>query len=127
LALPLMIALAFSGGTLADNKKPKVSVKANPAMGISPVRVVASADISGGPNDNEEFYCAAVEWEWVDDTRSTNTGDCDPFEAGKSEIKRRFTADHVYRTAGEYRVQFRLKKKDKKSARASNSVKEQPR
>lgn len=125
LALPLMLALSLSGGP-DKPKKPKLSVKVNPAMAISPARVVASADINGGPDDFEEFYCAAVEWDWGDDTRSNNSADCDPYEAGKSQIKRRFTADHVYRTAGDYRVQFRLKKKDKALAAASASVKIRP-
>jgi|SRR5215471_8157600 len=125
LALPLTIAVAFSGSAVAD-KKPKISLKANPAMGMSPVRVVVTADLAGGANDDEDFYCAAVEWEWGDDTRSTNTADCDPYEAGKSEIKRRFTADHVYRTSGEYRVQFRLKKKDKTVGAGSTSVRVRP-
>jgi hypothetical protein len=103
-----------------------LSVKANPAMAISPARVVVSADISGGPDDYEDYYCAGVEWDWGDDTRSNNSADCDPYEAGKSQIKRRFTADHVYRLAGEYRIQFRLKKKDKPIAAASTSVKIRP-
>jgi hypothetical protein len=125
LALPLMLALALSGG--ADKpKRPKLSVKVNPAMAISPARVVASADVDGGPDDFEEFYCASVEWDWGDDTRSNNSADCDPYEAGKSQIKRRFSADHVYRMAGDYRVQFRLKKKDKPIAAASTSVKIRP-
>jgi len=125
LALPLTIAVAFSTAALAE-KKPKISVKANPAMGMSPVRVVVTADISGGANDNEEFYCPAIEWEWGDDTRSTNNADCDPYVAGQSEIKRRFTADHVYQTSGEYRVQFRLKKKDKTIGAGSTSIRVRP-
>src|SRR5215831_12020530 len=112
LALSLIAAVALSSGAPAE-KKPKISVKANPSMGMSPVRVVVTADVSGGPNDNEEFYCAAVEWDWGDETRSSDAADCDPYVAGKSEIKRRFTADHVYRSAGEYQVLFHLKKKDK--------------
>jgi len=124
MALPLMIALALSG---ADTpKRPKLTLKVNPAMGVSPARVVASADVDGGPNDFEEFYCASVEWDWGDDTKSNNTADCDPYEPGKSEIKRRFTADHVYRTAGDYRIQFRLKKKNKAVGSASTSVKIRP-
>lgn len=124
LALPLLLLLAMP----ADDKpkRPKISVKANPAMAISPARVVASADVNGGPDDYEEFYCAAVEWDWGDDTRSNNSADCDPYEAGKSQIKRRFTADHVYRSAGDYRIQFRLKKKDKPIAAASTSIKIRP-
>ena len=125
LTLPLLVAVALSGNAF-DDKKPKISLKANPSMGMSPVRVVVTADLSGGANDSEEFYCPAVEWEWGDDTRSTNSADCDPYEAGKSEIKRRFTADHVYRSAGEYRVQFRLKKKDKTIGAGSTSVRVRP-
>jgi hypothetical protein len=124
LALPLTIAVALSTGAFAE-KKPKVSVKANPTMGMSPVRVVVTADLTGG-DDTEELYCAAVEWEWGDDTRSTNNSDCEPYEAGKTEVKRRFVADHVYQSAGEYRVQFRLKKKDKTVSAGSTSVKVRP-
>ena len=125
LALPLTIAVALSGGAF-DEKKPKVSLKANPSMGMSPVRVVVTADITGGADDSEEFYCPAVEWEWGDDTRSTNAADCDPYEAGKTKITRRFTADHTYRTSGEYQVQFRLKKKDKTIGAGSTSVRVRP-
>src|SRR3954454_3411250 len=123
LAFPLLLALAFSGDD--KPKRPKISVKVNPAMAISPARIVASADINGG-DDLEEFYCPAVEWDWGDDTHSNNSADCDPYEAGKTEIKRRFTADHVYRAAGDYRVQFRLKKKNKFVAGGSTSVKIRP-
>jgi|SRR5262245_1819463 len=125
LALPLMIAVALSPGAI-EEKKPKISLKANPSMGMSPVRVVVTADLTGGSDDSEEFYCPAVEWEWGDDTRSTNTADCDPYEAGKSKIKRRFTADHTYRTSGEYQVQFRLKKKDKVVGAGATSVRVRP-
>jgi hypothetical protein len=37
--------------------------------------------------------------------------DCDPYQAGKSTIKRRFTADHTYRQSGTYQIYFRLKQK----------------
>ena len=125
--LALSVMLALAAATADDKpKKPKISVKANPAMAISPARVVASADINGGPDDFEEFYCAAVEWDWGDDTRSNNSADCDPYEPGKSQIKRRFTADHTYRTAGDYKIQFRLKKKDKPIAAGTTSVKIRP-
>ena len=48
------------------------------------------------------------------------------YEPGKSEIKRRFTSEHVYRTAGDYRIQFRLKKLNKALAAATTSVKVRP-
>jgi hypothetical protein len=122
----LVLAVSVNLAGSQKDRKPKISVRANPAMAISPARVVVSADINGGPDDYEEFYCTTVEWEWGDDTRSQKTIDCEPYEAGKSQIKRRFTADHIYRTAGEYRIQFRLKKKDKVVAGASTSIKIRP-
>jgi hypothetical protein len=121
LALPLIAAVALSIGSSPD-KKPKLSVKANPAMGLSPVRVVATADLSGTTNADEEFYCAGIEWEWGDDTRSSDAEDCDPFVAGKSEVKTRFVASHTFHTAGEYRILFRLKRKDKTLLTGSTSV-----
>lgn len=126
MALALMTTLALTGSDATRDTRPRISVKANPAMGMSPARIVASADLSGGANDYEEFYCASVEWEWGDDTKSTTSADCDPYEAGKSEIARRFTADHVYRQSGTFRIQFRLKKKDKTIAGAGTSVQIRP-
>ena len=104
-------------------EKPTISVKANPMIGFSPTRVVLTADLRGGTNDFEEFYCATVEWDWGDDTRSESRADCEPFEAGKSEIKRRYTIDHVFNSAGEFRVEFRLKQKNKVVAKGSAEVK----
>jgi hypothetical protein len=124
-ALPLVVAVALSMGSL-DDKKPKISVKANPNMGMSPVRVVVTADVNGGANDNEELYCPAVEWVWGDETKSSDSADCDPYVAGKSEIKRRFTADHTYRSAGEYTVQFHLKKKDKTVGSGNTMIRVRP-
>ena len=125
--LALSVMLALAAATADDKpKRPKISVKANPAMAISPARVVASADISGGPDDFEEFYCAAVEWDWGDDTKSESNTDCEPYEAGKSQIKRHFTIDHTYNVAGDYRVEFRLKQKSKVVGRGSTDVKVRP-
>ena len=127
--MPLLLACAVAGpgfGHADPQKKPKLSLRASPAMAVSPARIVASADISGGADDYQEFYCAGVEWDWGDDTRSTASEDCEPYVAGKSEIKRRFTSTHVYRTAGDYRIHFNLKRKDKAIASASTSVKVRP-
>jgi len=125
LALPLIVAVALSVGPSAD-KKPKITLKANPAMGLSPVRVVVTANITGIGNDSEEFYCPGVEWDWGDDTKSSDTADCDPYVAGKSEIKRTFTADHTFQSAGEYQVQFRLKRKDKVIGSGNTVVRVRP-
>jgi hypothetical protein len=113
----------------AQNKKPSINLKANPPVGFTPLRVVVTAELKGGANDFEDFYCASVEWDWGDDTKSESKIDCDPYEAGKSEIKRRYVQEHTYRatTLGggvtdpsgntqpgvQYRVRFLLKQKNK--------------
>lgn len=126
-ALAMTAAAAAPDAKDKDKKeKPTISVKANPMVGFSPTRVVLTADLRGGTNDFEEFYCATVEWDWGDDTRSESKADCEPYEAGKSEIKRRYTIDHVFNNAGEFRVEFRLKQKNKVVAKGSADVKVRP-
>jgi hypothetical protein len=94
-------------------KKPALSLRASPQMGFAPARIVLTADINGGPDDYEDFYCATVEWDWGDGTMSEASSDCEPYEAGKSEIRRHYVTEHVFRTAGAFRVQIRLKQKGK--------------
>jgi hypothetical protein len=121
-------ALAVSAQTAVPDKKakPSVSVKVSPAVGFTPARMVLTAELKGGADDYQEFYCASVEWDWGDDTKSESKTDCDPYEAGKSEIKRRFTIDHVYNISGEYRVEFRLKQNNKVVGRGTTDVKVRP-
>src|SRR5215510_7078115 len=92
--------------------RPRITLKAQPVIAMAPARVVLTAEISGGANDFEEFYCPAVEWEWGDGTHSESASDCAPYEPGKSEIKRRYTVEHVFR-AGAYRVMFHLKRSNR--------------
>jgi len=90
-----------------------------------PARVVLTADLNGGPNDAEDYYCPTIEWDWGDGTTSESTSDCDPYVPGKSEIRRRFTTDHVFR-AGNFRVALRLKKRDKMVASATVMIEIRP-
>jgi hypothetical protein len=106
--------------------KPTVTVKVTPIVAFSPAQLVLTADLKGGADDYQEFYCASVEWDWCDDTKSESNTDCEPYEAGKSQIKRHFTIDHTYNVAGDYRVEFRLKQKSKVVGRGSTDVKVRP-
>jgi hypothetical protein len=108
-----------------DNRRPQVKLKAQPVIAMAPARIVLTAELVGGANDFEEFYCAAVEWEWGDGTQSESSSDCPPYEPGKSEIKRRFTVEHVFR-AGAYRVMFHLKRRDKSVGAASVNIQVRP-
>jgi len=97
----------------ASDKKPSLSLKATPPAGFAPLRVHLTVDVRGGANDYADFYCPTVQWDWDDGTISENSADCDPYEAGKSTIQRRYSADHTFRLSGDYRLTFRLKQKDR--------------
>jgi len=105
--------------------RPKLTLRANPVIAMAPARVVFTAELTGGANDFEEFYCGAVEWEWGDGTKAESSSDCAPYEPGKSEIKRRFTVEHVFR-AGAYRVMFHLKRHDKAVGNATINIQVRP-
>jgi hypothetical protein len=139
-AAPLLLAAALATSLSAqkagkDSKdkdqkdgadpRPKISLKAQPMIAMAPARIVLTAELTGGVNDYEEFYCGAVEWEWGDGTKSESASDCAPYEAGKSEIKRRFTVEHVFRV-GMYRVMFHLKRHDKTVGNATINIQIRP-
>ena len=109
-----------------EAKRPKVTLRAQPPVGVAPARVVLTAELQGGSDDFEEYYCPTIEWEWGDDTRSESTADCDPFESGKSQIKRRYTVEHVFRREGLYKIYFHMKRKDKVLGSASATIHLQP-
>jgi hypothetical protein len=89
---------------------------------------VLTAELTGGANDYEAYYCAKIEWDWGDDTRSEAGYDCEPYEKGKSEIRRRFTQEHTFRIPGTYEVAFRLKQGSKivGAARVTVQVRDEP-
>jgi len=126
LAGAVLVALtALSGPAAAagsSDDKPKLSLRASPSVAFSPARIYFVAELKGGVNDYEEYYCADVEWDWGDDTRSTSSSDCEPYEKGKSEIKRRFAVTHQYKVEGNYRIQFRLMRKNDPIVSASTTI-----
>ena len=75
-----------------DDKRPSLTLKVTPPLGFSPLRVHASIDVRGGPDDFNEFYCPTIEWDWGDGTVSETSEDCEPYQEGTSTIRRRFSA-----------------------------------
>ena len=129
LAVAVCVSVAVTGQQKDDkdakdkdsDKKPKLTLKAQPVISMSPSKVTLRAELVGGANDYEEYYCPTVEWDWGDGTQSETTIDCEPYQAGKSEIKRRFVVDHVFR-AGYYQVAVRLKRRSKAVASATTAI-----
>ena len=113
-------------GKAQDAKRPKFTLKAQPQYGLSPARIVLTAELVGGDDDFQDYYCPTIGWDWGDDTSSESTTDCAPFEPGKTEIKRRFTVQHTFRRAGAYKVYVRLKQKTREVATTSTTIQIQP-
>ena len=118
----VMAASALSAAQRDADKKPSLSLRVTPPAGFAPLRVRLLAEVKGGADDYADFYCATVQWEWDDGTISETSEDCDPYEAGKSAIKRRFTADHTFQSSGDHRVTFRLKQKTRVVGAATATV-----
>jgi hypothetical protein len=129
LVLALSAVLLIPGNALhgeQGGKKPSLSLKATPAVSFAPARIVVVAEVKGGANDFEEFYCPSVEWEWGDLTTSTAEADCAPYESGKSEIRRRYTVEHRYKNPGSFKIVLRLRKANKIIATANAMVQVRP-
>ncbi len=106
----------------AEPKRPQVTLKVQPASGMVPVRISGVAELRGGADDFEDYYCPTIEWSWGDGTISESSNDCEPYEAGKSQIKRRYSITHPYRESGSYRISFRMKQKDRVVGSANTVV-----
>jgi hypothetical protein len=108
-----------------QDKRPQLKLTARPPIGMAPQKVVLTVEIVGGPDDAEDFYCPTVEWDWGDLTKSESSADCEPYEPGKSSIKRRWTVEHVFQR-GSHHVVLRLKKRDKAITQATVTVEIRP-
>jgi hypothetical protein len=114
LALVLVLFLPADPTLFAEGdssrKKPALTVRATPVLNFVPAKVQFLAILDGGDDDYQEYYCPSVEWDWGDDTVSSSTPDCDPYEAGRSRITRRFSSTHVFLQDGQYEVRIKLKR-----------------
>lgn len=127
LAVLLLVLAAFAAPpAYADKvKKPRLEVRATPRMAFSPVRVMLTAELTGG-DDVEEYYCPEIEWEWADGGKSVQESDCEPFEPGVTKIQRRFTYDHQYNRAGIYNVRVTMRRAERSIATASVKITVRP-
>jgi len=126
LALGALLVMPFPALQAREQgKKPSLSLKASPAISFAPARIVVVAELKGG-DDSEELYCPTVEWEWGDLTQSIVEADCEPYAPGKSEIKRRFTVEHQFKTPGSFKIVLRLKKGGKIVGQGTAQVQVRP-
>ncbi len=125
---PLLVAEPQSPRA-AENDKPKkqsIDLRITPVVSFAPSRVRAIAELRLPEDRAAEFYCAGIEWDWGDLTESEESNECEPYEAGVSEVRRVFTAEHTFHSGGRYRVQLRLKRNRKVLASSSVQVTVRP-
>jgi len=95
---------------VAQDDSPELSLRARPNLAFAPAEISFSGSLRGGADDDEELYCTSAEWDWDDGTKSESIFDCEPYEAGTSKIRRRFSRRHSYDRGGRYEVQLLLKR-----------------
>jgi len=93
-----------------SEQKPKLRLRSTPKIGFAPIEILFIGELQGGEDNYEEFYCPTVEWDWDDDTVSSSTPDCDPYEPNRSTIRRHFFIRHKFNYSGRYEVRLNLKK-----------------
>ena len=128
--LPLLVSLVFavaiqsgsSGGAQGGGDRPNLSLRASPRVAFVPAEILFVAQLRGGDDDYEDFYCVTIEWDWDDDTRSESTPDCEPYEPGTSRIRRRYSTRHRFDYGGRYQVRINLKKRGDTVASARTAV-----
>jgi len=98
-------------------RRPVVVLKVDQNVGMAPMRVALTANLVGGADDYQDFYCPTVEWDWSDGTHSVASFDCQPYQPHLSKIVRHFSTEHLF-DEGQYRVTFRLKRDERELASA---------
>lgn len=103
-----LIAVTAGHAAAQGQGKPAIALRATPSVAFAPARIVATAELRNGADDYQDFYCAKVEWTWGDGTTSEQQDDCDPYVAGTSQIRRRYSNEHKFELPGNYDVRFSL-------------------
>jgi hypothetical protein len=116
----LLLLTPFSHGAPAT--KPKLTLKALPAIGTTSTIFLFQAILSGG-EDTEDFYCLGIEWIWEEQLDSSlNEAECPPFKPGETRIERSFSEEQTFHSPGPHVVKVVLRKGEKVIGTASVSV-----
>ena len=121
----LIASLASAGFTTEKPRKPRLDLRAAPRMAFSPANVLVTAELTGGDDVSDDYYCPEIEWNWDDGGKSVHESDCAPLEAGGT-FERRFTAQHAFRQAGTYNVKVTMRKANRPVAVATATVTVRP-
>ena len=119
-----LVSVAWGPGhaQAQEDDRPELELRAANNLAFAPAEVVFTGRLRGGADDAEEFYCLSAEWDWDDGTISESTFDCDPYEPGVSEIRRRFSRRHSFNRGGRYEIRLTLKRGGDIIASARTSI-----
>ncbi|MFQ6015519.1 MAG: VIT domain-containing protein [Anaerolineae bacterium] len=82
-------------------------LKVDVTKGTAPLTVSFRAELVGGPDNNQDFYCASYTFDFGDGTAMHAEPDCLPYWP-EVEIQRRFETDYTYEKEGTYTAGFSL-------------------
>jgi hypothetical protein len=113
-------------GRTEEPTKVTIDLRVTPVVSFAPARIRAIAELKLPDAKVPDFYCAGIEWDWGDLTESEESNECEPYEAGVSDVKRHFSAEHTFQSGGRYRVTLRLRRNRKVIASSSTTVTVRP-
>ena len=121
-AAPLLVISWSQAGLTAQDDRPELTLRARPNLAFAPAEIAFTGLLRDGADDHEDFYCLSAEWDWDDGTISESTFDCEPYEPGVSEIRRRFSRRHSYAVGGRDEVRLSRKRRDDVVETARTSI-----
>ena len=97
-----------------------VSLKAMPRVSPAPARILFTIELEGGAD--ADVYCATLEFDWGDGTKTSQAGECPAFVPGETPVERFYEVEHTYNRKGRPVVKLSLLKDGKPLARASVNI-----
>ncbi len=117
-ALVLLVAAVLASGD--KDKGVTLSLRATPRVSPAPARVLFTASLEGGAD--VDVYCATLEWEWGDGTKTSQEGECPAFVPGETPVERFYEVEHTYTKQARPVVRLRLLKEGKPLAQARVNI-----
>ncbi|NPV06750.1 MAG: VWA domain-containing protein [Anaerolineae bacterium] len=94
--------------TATGTEQIRVELEAQPTAGPAPLAVQFLGRLVGGPDDNREFYCPSLAWDFGDGTSQFIQPECPEPPEGKWPVQREFRTEHEYSQPGTYRARVAI-------------------
>jgi hypothetical protein len=84
-----------------------LNLMADVVEGVAPLQVNLTSELSGGADNNRDYYCAKSRFEFGDGISRENSPSC-PAWTESSQIERHFQTSYSYHEPGTYQATFHL-------------------